>query len=139
MANKRLDLYEKWVEDGIDKEMIAIIASACMQGKTIVQIAAEVDTTERNLHRLRGKHKAVSSALKKQKSVIVSQAQNALMLKVQAGDTTAIIYALKIYGGEFFKKDRTEIRTELSGVDGKPIEYGQVEIYLPEKDKDEDE
>jgi hypothetical protein len=53
------------------------------------------------------------------------------MERVSSGDTTAIIYALKVYGGNFFN-DRKAIETKITGtsVSVQP----QVQIYLPEKD-----
>jgi len=55
------------------------------------------------------------------------------MEKVSSGDTTAIIYALKVYGGEFFN-DRKTLRAEITGA---PISVQpQIQIYLPETDGD---
>ena len=54
------------------------------------------------------------------------------MEKVSSGDTTAIIYALKVYGGDFFN-DRKAVEAKISGT---PIAVPSVQIYLPEKDSE---
>ena len=56
-----------------------------------------------------------------------------MMEKVSSGDTTAIIYALKVYGGDFFN-DRKSVEAKISGT---PIAVQpSVQIYLPEKDSE---
>ena len=49
-----------------------------------------------------------------------------------SGDTTAIIYALKVYGGEFFN-DRKTVKAEITGT---PVAQPQVQIYLPATDSE---
>ena len=53
------------------------------------------------------------------------------MEKVSSGDTTAIIYALKVYGGDFFN-DRKAVESKITGT---PISVKpQVQVYLPATD-----
>ena len=55
------------------------------------------------------------------------------MERVSSGDTTAIIYALKVYGGDFFN-DRKAIEAKITGT---PVSVqAPVQIYLPEKDSE---
>ena len=61
--------------------------------------------------------------------------QNKLMERVSNGDTTAIIYALKVYGGDFFN-DRKAVEAKITGT---PVSIQpQVQIYLPEKETEDD-
>lgn len=136
---KRPDLFERWVEDGEADANLAIIQSLAMQGKTVAEIGAEFGTSERNMMTLQKKHAAVKSALKNGRKTVVAMCQSKLMEQVRAGETTAIIYALKVYGGEFFNDRRFVSRTELTGRDGAEIEIGpKVVVYLPQKQTLED-
>lgn len=112
MGEKRLDLFERWQAEGEDKNNLAILTSLSMQGKTMDEIGAEFDVSGRQLRTLKNRHTSVSSALKKGRQGVVANAQGALMTRISAGDTAAIIYALKVYGGEFFRENT---RLEVSG------------------------
>lgn len=133
------DTFSKWVQDGEADSMLAIIQSLSMQGLSQKEIAREVGTTDRTLRGMAKKYHSVSQALKNGRRSVVALAQNKLMEKVQTGDTTAIIYALKVYGGDFFKDDRLRLTAEITGRNGAPInvETGP-QIYLPKKDGDGD-
>ena len=135
--NKRLDLIEKWVNDGTLENNLAIMQSMSMQGMTLEQIGAKFGITERHLCNLKNKHSSVNSAIKNGRESVVAMCQNKLIELIQSGDVTATIYALKIYGGEFFNDRKfTQLKAEISGKDGKPIEIeSQVMIYLPEKEE----
>ena len=57
--------------------------------------------------------------------------QNKLMEKVSSGDTIAIIYALKVYGGDFFNDRKASVEAKITG---ESTLQSQVQIYLPAKD-----
>jgi len=99
---KRKDAYEQWVEDGEAEQMLALIQSAAMQGLSVREIAIDVGVSENTLNNLRKKHFEVSAVLKKGRKAVVAQTQSALMRLVKEGNPTAVIYALKVYGGPFF-------------------------------------
>jgi len=109
IAKKKLDLIEQWVESGELEANLAIIQSLSMQGKTLEEIAGEFDITERHLRRLRDKHMSVMSALKSGRKSVVAMTQNRLIDLINEGNITAIIYALKIYGGIFFHDNKYEL------------------------------
>jgi hypothetical protein len=135
MAKK--DTFSKWVEDGEADSMLAVIQSLSMQGFSQVQIAKEVGITDTTLRLMAKRYPSVSSALKNGRRTVVALAQNKLMDKVQMGDTTAIIYALKVYGGEFFNSDRLQVKAEVTGRNGQPINVDMgPQIYLPQKDEE---
>ena len=71
-------------------------------------------------------------AIKNGRLSVVAMCQNKLMERVSSGDTTAIIYALKVYGGEFFN-DRKTVKAEITGT---PVAQPQVQIYLPATDSE---
>ena len=131
MSNARKDLFEKWVESGEIETNLAIAQSLSMQGQSLSQIADNFGISKRTLINLQKKHPALEKAIKAGRASVVAMCQNKLMEKVSAGDTTAIIYALKVYGGEFFN-DRKTIKTEITG---SPVSVQpQVQIYLPATD-----
>lgn len=135
MANerKRKDLFEQWVESGTVENNLAIIQSLSMQGKSMNEIAEAFDITRRTLQNLQKEHPALEKAIKNGRLSVVAMCQNKLMERVSSGDTTAIIYALKVYGGEFFN-DRKAVEAKITGA---PISVQpQVQIYLPEKDSE---
>lgn len=135
MANerKRKDLFEQWVESGTVESNLAIIQSLSMQGKSMEEIAKAFDITRRTLQNLQKEHPALEKAIKNGRLSVVTMCQNKLMERVSSGDTTAIIYALKVYGGEFFN-DRKAVEAKITGT---PISVQpQVQIYLPEKDSE---
>lgn len=107
--------------------------SLSMQGKSTAEIADYFGMSKRTFMYLQKKYPAISKAIKSGRLSVVAMCQNKLMERVSSGDTTAIIYALKIYGGEFFN-DRKVTETKITGT---PIEVQpQVQIYLPEIDKE---
>ena len=135
MANerKRKDLFERWVETGEVETNLAIIQSLSMQGKSMVEIADAFDITRRTLQNLQKEHPALEKAIKNGRLSVVAMCQNKLMERVANGDTTAIIYALKVYGGDFFN-DRKAVEAKITGT---PLSVQpQVQIYLPEKDSE---
>lgn len=132
-GNKRKDLFEQWVESGEVENNLAIIQSLSMQGKSMEEIAGAFDITRRTLQKLQKEHPALRKAIETGRLSVVAMCQNKLMEKVQGGDTTAIIYALKVYGGDFFN-DRKAVEAKISGT---PISVQpSVQIYLPEKDSE---
>lgn len=131
--NKRKDLFEQWVESGEVENNLAIIQSLSMQGKSMEEIAGAFDITRRTLQKLQKEHPALKKAIETGRLSVVAMCQNKLMEKVSSGDTTAIIYALKVYGGDFFN-DRKAVEAKISGT---PIAVQpSVQIYLPEKDSE---
>ena len=130
---KRKDLFEQWVESGEVENNLAIIQSLSMQGKSMEEIAGAFDITRRTLQKLQKEHPALKKAIETGRLSVVAMCQNKLMEKVSSGDTTAIIYALKVYGGDFFN-DRKSVGAKISGT---PIAVQpSVQIYLPEKDSE---
>lgn len=132
----KLDKFEQWVADGTVESNIAIIQSMAMQGKTLAEIAAYFNIGERQLCRLQKKHMSIMSAIKNGRESVIAMCQSHLMERVKEGDTTAIIYALKIYGGEFFNDRKYAQKTEISGKNGEPIEVNPNAVfYLPKKEE----
>lgn len=130
---KRKYLFEQWVESGEVENNLAIIQSLSMQGKSMEEIAGAFDITRRTLQKLQKEHPALKKAIETGRLSVVAMCQNKLMEKVSSGDTTAIIYALKVYGGDFFN-DRKSVEAKISGT---PIAVQpSVQIYLPEKDSE---
>ncbi len=105
------DRVEEWRERGELDEKLALIRSLSMQGLNKTEIGShdEIRLSDRQITRLAKKHNDFKSAIKKGREYVVSFAQNALMKQVQDGNITAIIYALKVYGGEFFKENKIEL------------------------------
>lgn len=134
MANaKKKDAFEQWVESGEVENNLAVAQSLSMQGKSLAEIAESFGLSKRTLINLQKKHPALAKAIKQGRLTVVAMCQNKLMERVSSGDTTAIIYALKIYGGEFFN-DRKVTRTEITG---SPVSVQpQVQIYLPATDSE---
>lgn len=86
---------------------------------------------QKTLQNLQNEHPAVEKAIKTGRLSVVAMCQNKLMEKVSSGDTTAIIYALKVYGGDFFN-DRKAVEAKITGT---PISVKpQVQVYLPATD-----
>ena len=126
----RKDLFEKWVEAGEVENNLAIAQSLAMQGQSIEQIAKVFNISRRTLHYLQKEHPALKKAIERGRLTVVAICQNKLMEKVSSGDTTAIIYALKVYGGDFFN-DRSRIDAKITS---KSVIQPQVQIYLPATD-----
>jgi len=132
-ARKRKDLFEQWVESGEAENNLAIIQSLSMQGKSIAEIASAFDISKRTLQYLQKEHPALEKAIRSGRLSVVAMCQSKLMERVSSGDTTAIIYALKVYGGDFFN-DRKSVEAKITGT---PVSVQpQVQIYLPEKDSE---
>lgn len=133
-AAKRPDLFERWVEAGEVETKLAIVQSLSMQGRSMAQIAEAFGTTRRTLHNLQNKHPALKKAIENGRLSVVAMCQNKLMERVSNGDTTAIIYALKVYGGEFFNDRKTlEIKKAGASTSVQP----NIQIYIPATDKTE--
>jgi len=133
MANekkKRKDLFEQWVESGEVDSKLAIIQSLSMQGKSVEEIADAFDISRRTLQNLKKEHPSIEKAIQNGRLSVVAMCQNKLMERVSSGDTTAIIYALKVYGGDFFN-DRKTVEAKVTGVSAA---QPQVQIYLPATD-----
>ncbi len=133
------DTYQQWVEEGEAEEMLAIMQSLAMQGYTVDAIAKELGICERTLLRLQKEYPSVKSALKNGRRSVVALLQRSLVQRANEGDTTAIIYGLKIYGGEYFRKDKVQVQAEVTGANGGPVGVAVgPQIYLPQKDEGED-
>ncbi len=133
MANTKKDIFEQWIESGEIDNNLAVVQSLSMQGKSLTEIASSFGISKRTLINLQNKHPALAKAIKQGRLTVVAMCQNKLMERVSSGDTTAIIYALKIYGGEFFN-DRKVTKTEITGA---PVSVQpQVQIYLPATDSE---
>ena len=128
---KRKDLFERWVESGEVENNLAIIQALSMQGKSMAEIAEAFDISRRTLQNLQKEHPALKKAISSGRLSVVAMCQNKLMERVASGDTTAIIYALKVYGGDFFN-DRKAVEAKITGTPV-PVQP-QVQIYLPERD-----
>ena len=128
---KRKDLFERWVESGEVENNLAIIQALSMQGKSMAEIAEAFDISRRTLQNLQKEPPALKKAISSGRLSVVAMCQNKLMERVASGDTTAIIYALKVYGGDFFN-DRKAVEAKITGT---PVSVQpQVQIYLPERD-----
>ena len=128
---KRKHLFERWVESGEVENNLAIIQALSMQGKSMAEIAEAFDISRRTLQNLQKEHPALKKAISSGRLSVVALCQNKLMERVASGDTTAIIYALKVYGGDFFN-DRKAVEAKITGT---PVSVQpQVQIYLPERD-----
>ena len=132
----KLDKFEEWALQGTADSNLAIIQSLSMQGKTLAEIANYFHISERQLCRLQKKHTSVMSAIKNGRESVVAMCQSKLMELVKSGDTTATIYALKIYGGEFFNDRKYAQKAEITGKDGSPIDIKPNAVfYLPKKEE----
>ena len=128
---KNLDLFDKWVEAGEIENKLAIVQSLSMQGKSMEEIANVYGVTRRTMYNLQKKHPALRKAIETGRLSVVAMCQNKLMERVSSGDTTAIIYALKVYGGDFFN-DRKTVEAKITGT---PVsDQPQVLVYLPATD-----
>ena len=107
------DRVEEWRDEGVLDEKISLMRSLSMQGYTLKQIGEheEINLSERQIIRLMKKYNVMMSPIKKGRHHVVAFAQSALMKQIEAGNTTAIIYALKVYGGEFFKENKLDFGT----------------------------
>lgn len=123
------DAFDKWLEEGEVENKLAIIQSLSMQGQTMEQIAKAVNLTTTALRKLRDKHAVLRKAIERGRLNVVAICQNKLMEKVMIGDTTAIIYALKVYGGQFFRDNSYDTKIVNTNAN-----QPKVEIYLPATD-----
>ncbi|MBR1760246.1 MAG: hypothetical protein IJ741_03600 [Schwartzia sp.] len=132
-SKKKRDLFEKWVEAGVVDSKLALVQSFSMQGQSMGQIADFLEITRKTLQNLQNKHPALKKAIENGRQTVVAMCQNKLMEKVNNGDTTAIIYALKVYGGEFFNDRKLpDVKGSGAGASVQP----QVQIYLPAVDSE---
>ena len=130
---QRKDLFEQWVEAGEVENNLAIIQSLSMQGKSMEEIADVFDITRRTLQNSKRNTPLWKRQSRRGRLSVVAMCQNKLMERVSSGDTTAIIYALKVYGGDFFN-DRKAVEAKITGT---PVSVQpQVQIYLPERDSE---
>ena len=130
MANtKNKDTFEKWIEEGEVENNLAIVQSLAMQGHSIEQIAKAFNLSRRAMCYLQKKHAALKKAIASGRLTVVAICQNKLMERVTSGDTTAIIYALKVYGGEFFNDRKLDFKSVNASAN-----QAKVQIYLPATD-----
>lgn len=124
-------MFDKWVEAGEVESKLAIVQSLSMQGRSAAQIGEAFGVTRRTIVNLQKKHPALKKAIETGRLSVVAMCQNKLMERVSSGDTTAIIYALKVYGGDFFN-DRRAVEAKISSA---PISVQpNVQVYLPSID-----
>ncbi len=129
----KLDKYGEWKQDGELEQQLALIRSLSMQGCSVEEIAPCVGLSKRQFFRMQAKYADVRKAVRSGRRPVVAFAQSKLMERVQAGDITAIIYSLKIYGGDFFNDRKFLKRTQVTGAEGGPIATEQkVVLYNPE-------
>jgi len=129
----RPDTYEQWVKDGEADEKLATIQSLAMQGLPANIIAQKIKISTRTFFDMKRKHRAVAEALRKGRDAVVALLQSKLMERVVAGDTTAIIYGLKVYGGEFFRDRTLRVNAEITGKDGGALDFNCAPIiYVPD-------
>ena len=132
----KLDTYQQWVKDGEVDSQLAVIQSLSMQGFTREEIAHELGIGTRTLFDMLQKHPAAATAMKNGRRAVVALLQQKLLDKVQEGDTTAIIYGLKVYGGDFFN-DRFQLKAELTAKVNGTMQVELPRLYLPKKDEDD--
>jgi transposase len=112
-----MDAYQKWEADGELKANLLTVQSMAMEGHSIPKIADALGISERTLKTLKSKYPALSARFKKGRRHVVGVLQSKLMERVEAGDTTAIIYALKVFGGDFYKDRALQNVTVNTGED----------------------
>lgn len=127
---KKKDTYEKWVEEGSLESKLAVINVLAAQGLNMKDIAQAVGIQDRTLYKMQQRHSNVRDAIERGRVYVVAECHSYLMDQVRDGNITAIIYALKVYGGDFYN-DRKKQEVEVKG------DVQQVHFYLPEKDKPE--
>lgn len=123
------DRVEEWRDERVLDEKISLMRSLSMQGYTLKQIGEheEINLSERQIIRLMKKYNVMMSPIKKGRHHVVAFAQSALMKQIEAGNTTAIIYALKVYGGEFFKENKLEFNLQKDEFDFKKQQLKSLE------------
>ncbi len=124
------DTFEDWIANGQLENNLAIVQSLSMQGKSIAEIADTFGVSRRTFMYLQKKHLALKKAIETGRLSVVALCQNKLMERVTSGDTTAIIYALKVYGGEFFN-DRKNVKSDFSST--AVAVQPQVQVYIPKQ------
>lgn len=124
---KYKDTFEKWIAAGEVEGKLAIIQSLAMQGLTMEEIGKEMGISRRSMYNMQKEHPILKKTIEKGRLNVVALCQNKLMENVMNGDTSAIIYALKVYGGDFFN-DRKNNITEAK------LSQNNVHIYLPATD-----
>ena len=77
------------------------------------EIAKVFGVTRRTLQNLQNKHPSLRKAIETGWLSVVAMCQNKLMELVTNSDTIAIIYALKVYSGEFFN-DRKVVEAKIT-------------------------
>ncbi len=108
------DRIEEWRDEGVLDERISLMRSLSMQGFSLEKIGEhdEIQLSKRQINRLMKKYADIMAPIKQGREYVVAFAQSALMQQIEAGNTAAIIYALKVYGGEFFKENKLEFKLQ---------------------------
>lgn len=113
-------ILNKWHKDGVYDYNVQIIRSLSMQGASKMDIAKALHISVTGLQKMIRVDPIISDSIKYGRRMVVAKCQNALMERVSAGDTTAIIYALKVYGGGFFNDKYTpKVEEKVKNVEDK--------------------
>lgn len=113
----------------------AKIISAIAETKGYVSKAAQLlGVTSQTIYNYRDKYPKIAAAIQEEREQRHDYVEDKFMGRIEAGDTTAMIFYLKTQG-----KGRGWVeRQELTGKDGGPVESlnAQVHIYIPSNSRD---
>lgn len=113
-------ILNRWHRNGDYDYNVQVIRSLVMQGASKAEIAEALNISVSALHKIIKLDPIISDSFRYGRRLVVAKCQNALMQRVDAGDTTAIIYALKVYGGGFFNDKYTpKIEEKVKNVEDK--------------------